>query len=137
MVVVRRFEPHDEPCVVRLWQRVFADDPPHNAPAVMLASKLAHDDLVFVAEDAGDIVGACMAGYDGHRGWVYAVAVSPEVRGRGVGSLLMDHVIEELRTLGCVKLNLQVRADNESVVKFYESLGFSVEARVSMGKLLS
>jgi ribosomal protein S18 acetylase RimI-like enzyme len=75
-----------------------------------------------------------MAGYDGHRGWLYALAVAPPHRRQGVGSLLVSHAERELTRKGCVKINLQILEGNESVTAFYAGLGFSVEKRVSMGK---
>ena len=132
---------HIRPCtdddhtgVIALWERVFPDDSPHNAPPKMLDAKLAaNDGLLFVAADADTVFGTAMAGYDGHRGWLYAVAVSPEHRRRGVGTALVRHAVTALRAMGCTKVNLQVRATNAAVVEFYESLGFVVEERVSMG----
>jgi ribosomal protein S18 acetylase RimI-like enzyme len=90
-----------------------------------------------VAVEGDVIVGTAMAGYDGHRGWVYAVAVKPSHRRRGVGAALMARVEVALRAAGCPKLNLQVRASNRQAVAFYERLGYAVEDRVSMGKLLA
>ena len=92
--------------------------------------------MLFVAEDTGVIIGTAMAGYDGHRGWLYSVAVDPQQRRNGIGRGLVKLAIQTLKSLGCVKVNLQVRATNSQVVEFYESLGFAVEDRISMGKLL-
>ncbi len=77
---IRKFQKNDKVPLTRLWRRVFPDDPPHNDPSSVIEAKLAVDDLIFVAEIDGKIIGACMAGYDGHRGWLYAVAVSSEHR---------------------------------------------------------
>ena len=124
----------DRTGVIALWERVFPDDPPHNAPPKMFDAKLVvNDGLLFVAADADTVFGTAMAGYDGHRGWLYTVAVSPEHRRRGVGTALVHHAVAALRAMGCTKVNLQVRATNAAVVEFYESLGFEVEERVSMG----
>lgn len=57
-------------------------------------------------------------------------------RRKGIGGHLVKHAINALKEIGCVKVNLQVRATNTQVVAFYESLGFSIEERVSMGRLL-
>ncbi len=75
-----------------------------------------------------------MAGYDGHRGWLYAVAVDQTMRRRGIGERLVAYATAELKKRGCKKLNLQIRADNYSVEAFYKDLGFNVEERLSMGK---
>ena len=82
-------------------------------------------------------MGSAMAGFDGHRGWVYYVAVHPEYRRRGIGTALMQAADDALRQLGCRKLNLQIRVGNERVKAFYEPLGCQVEERVSMGKRLN
>ncbi len=74
-----------------------------------------------------------MAGYDGHRGWLYAVAVLLEYRRTGTGSSLIDHAVRCLQEIGCIKVNLQIRSTNEEVAAFYESLGFAREDRLSMG----
>lgn len=136
-ILTRAFEVGDAEQVTTLWRTVFADDPPHNEPSAVLSSKLSMGDgLLFVAELKGDIVGAIMAGYDGHRGWLYTLAVLPGYRRRGVGQALVNTAIEALRKLGCIKVNLQIRAGNHAVTAFYRSLGFAVEDRISMGKLL-
>ena len=74
-----------------------------------------------------------MAGYDGHRGWLYAVAVDHAHRRNGIGRQLVRQALDALRQLGCIKANLQIRSDNAEVVTFYESLGFCIEDRISMG----
>jgi ribosomal protein S18 acetylase RimI-like enzyme len=133
---VRKFEERDRSDLIKLLESVFPDSPARNQPARVVTEKLAVDDLVFIAETNWKIIGACMAGYDGHRGWLYAVSVLPEYRRGGAGSLLVDHATRALGKLGCIKVNLQVRTTNTDVVAFYESLGFAVEERISMGKIL-
>jgi ribosomal protein S18 acetylase RimI-like enzyme len=76
-----------------------------------------------------------MAGYDGHRGWLYSVAVDQSKRRKGIGSKLVRHIVRALHDRGCIKINLQVRSANAAVVSFYGSLGFKVEDRISMGFL--
>ncbi len=137
MIHVRPYAPGDREALAELWCRVFPDDPPHNEPNDVIEAKLKVDSLIFVAEDNGRVTGAVMAGYDGHRGWLYAVAVDVTTRRCGVGSLLVKSAVAELKRLGCIKVNLQIRASNAAVVSFYESLGFKVEDRISMGALLT
>jgi ribosomal protein S18 acetylase RimI-like enzyme len=136
-MIIRVFRETNTAAVAALWATVFPDDPPHNAPAIVIPKKLAvQPELFFVAEDAGQIAGTIMAGYDGHRGWLYTVAVDPGLRRRGIGSALVRHAEAALRSLGCPKVNLQVRASNAEVVAFYRTLGYDVEERISMGKRL-
>ena len=77
-----------------------------------------------------------MAGYDGHRGWLYAIAVHPDWRRSGLGSRLVRHAERALAGLGCMNINLQLLATNSATVDFYESIGYVVEPRVSMGTVL-
>ena len=77
-----------------------------------------------------------MGGYDGHRGWIYSVAVRPEHRGQGIGRELIRTLETMLAERGCPKVNLQVRASNKQVVAFYKKLGYAVEERINMGKRL-
>ena len=137
MAEFRQYKASDRASVISVWETVFPDDPPHNAPEKMLNEKLKVDELIFVAVHDTKVVGACMVGYDGHRGWLYTVAVLPEHRRFGLGKQLVLHSIDALRQLGCHKLNLQIRADNAAVENFYASLGFDVEDRVSMGLRLA
>ena len=85
---------------------------------------------------AGHIVASAMGGYDGHRGWVYYVAVHPDHRGAGHGRVLMAELEARLLTSGCPKLNLQVRGDNAAALAFYARLGFAVDDVVGLGKRL-
>ena len=133
---IRKYRATDRDALIDLWSAAFPDDPPHNAPAAVIDAKLAVDDLIFVASSGDDLAGGCIAGYDGHRGWLYAVAVADPYRRSGVGTKLVRQALRALRDLGCRKVNLQIRSGNEAVESFYASLGFDVEARVSMGTLI-
>ena len=134
---VRSYHSADCAQVVELWDAVFPGATGHNDPKASIDRKVAADDgLFFVAADGDSIIGTVLAGYDGHRGWLYSVAVAPDRRRDGIGSQLIRHAEQALAQLGCPKLNIQVRADNAAVVAFYESLGFQTEERISMGKLI-
>lgn len=137
MIEIRPYLESDEVAVATLWREVFPGAPAWNHPETDIRRKLSvQRELFLVAILGSEIVGTAMAGYDGHRGWVYYVAVSPGHRRQGVGTALMRSVEQRLAGLGCPKLNLQVRASNHQVVSFYERLGYEVEERVSMGKRL-
>ena len=121
--------------VVALWEKVFGYEAPHNKPGLAIDKKLSIDDqLFFVAVVDNEAVGTIMAGYDGHRGWIYSLAVAPSHRRQGIGTQLVAHAERALIGKGCVKINLQILEGNESVVAFYSNLGFAVEKRISMGK---
>lgn len=138
MTTIRQYKDDtDRVQVVELWRNVFGYETAHNEPNLAISKKIAvKDDLFFVAEDAKEIVGTIMAGYDGHRGWLYSVAVDPNRRLAGLGRSLVQHAESALADLGCMKVNLQLLASNEATAAFYRSVGYSVEPRVSMGKVL-
>jgi len=124
--------------VVALWETVFGYEAAHNNPSLVIDKKIEVDDqLFFVAVADSAVVGTIMAGYDGHRGWIYSVAVSPARRRQRIGSSLVSHAERALTNNGCMKINLQIMEGNESVSAFYSSLGYSIEKRVSMGKRIS
>ncbi len=128
----------DRQQVILLWRTVFGYETAHNEPSVAIAKKLKENDhLFFVAEHNGELVGTAMAGYDGHRGWLYAIAVHPNCRRTGLGSLLVRHAEQALVSVGCMKINLQLLATNEATAAFYKSIGYAVEPRISMGKVFS
>jgi ribosomal protein S18 acetylase RimI-like enzyme len=137
MMDIRPYKSTDSDDVITLWGVVFPNAPSHNDPASDIQSKMkTQPELFFVAVDEGSLVGTAMSGFDGHRGWVYYVAVHPDYRRRGIGSALMKKVEGALTEMGCSKLNLQIRVGNAQVQSFYDSLGYSLEERISMGKKL-
>jgi ribosomal protein S18 acetylase RimI-like enzyme len=125
---------HRDP-VITLWEAIFGYETAHNSPSLVIDQKIAIDDgLFFVAIAGVEVVGTIMAGYDGHRGWIYSVAVHPNYRKQGIGSGLVAHAEQALGQKGCMKINLQIMQGNEAVTGFYASLGYAEEQRVSMGK---
>ncbi|MFT7222016.1 MAG: ribosomal protein S18 acetylase RimI-like enzyme [Candidatus Azotimanducaceae bacterium] len=139
-VDVRRYRTSDEAAVASLLGRVLPDDKPQNEPIHVLKEKSRHDGDMLVAligdPHAKKISGFIMYGYDGHRGWIYQLAVDPQSRRLGLGKSLVKAALLRLQSLGCEKVNLQVRAGNTDVVEFYRSAGFRTEERISMGLLI-
>jgi ribosomal protein S18 acetylase RimI-like enzyme len=120
-----------------LWHEAFPNDPAWNATEIAIPAKLKFQpELFLVAIDQGLVVGSIMAGYDGHRGWLYAAAVLQSHQRQGIGTALVREAENLLSAMGCTKINLQVRSSNTAVTRFYSSLGYEIEERVSMGKRL-
>ncbi len=121
--------------VCELWRQVFGYKDAHNTPELVIDRKLAFGDgLFFVAVSGDDVIGTVMAGYDGHRGWIYLLAVSDARRRQGIGAALLERAEEELARRGCVKINLQILESNDGVTGFYRRNGYAAEKRISMGK---
>ena len=121
--------------VKALWREAPLDLTDWRAPEIVIPAKVAMQrDLFLVAVRGDRVIGTTMGGYDGHRGWLYSVAVLPLYRRDGVGSTLICEAEKRLLALGCLKINLQVVLANSSVVAFYRKLGYAIEERISMSK---
>ena len=135
-LVLRSYEPGDREALVALWS-ICELTRPWNNPHRDIDRKLARDgDNLLVLEEDNQLIGSVMVGYEGHRGWVNYLAVHPDHRRQGLGRLLMDEAERRLRDLGCAKVNLQVRASNETAREFYRQIGYTIDEAVSFGKRL-
>ncbi len=135
-IKIRPYRDSDKQAVIQLW-RACGLVVPWNNPAVDIERKQqVQAELFLVGELHGHMAVAVFGGYDGHRGWINYLAVAPEYRRRGLGRAIMAEVEDRLRALGCPKINLQVRKSNIEVIEFYQSIGFTLDPVVSMGKRL-
>jgi ribosomal protein S18 acetylase RimI-like enzyme len=135
-VKIRPFQPNDEAAVVALWQECGLTRP-WNDPHADIARKLTEQpELFLVGTVDGELMATAMVGYDGHRGWVYYLAVAPRHRRRSCGRLLMREAERLLVERGCPKVNLLVRSSNAQVVEFYRRLGYTQDEVVSLGRRL-
>ena len=133
---IRLFEACDQEAVVALWHRCGLVVP-WNDPKTDIALKLQFQPGLFLVGTLDRrVIATVMVGYEGHRGWVNYLAVSPELQRRGIGRRMMEEAEAKLRELGCPKMNLQVRTSNKSVIAFYEHLGFSDDHVIGLGKRL-
>ena len=136
-LVIRSYQTQDEEAVVELWLRcnlVVAQ----NNPGKDIQRKLqVNPEWFLVGAVDGEVVATCMAGYEGHRGWINYLAVSPQHRRQGIGRRMMEEAEQKLRSAGCPKINLQVREANQKVIQFYARLGYTKDPVVSMGKRLT
>lgn len=134
---IRTYKTSDKNSVISLWKKVFNPQKPHNDPKTAIDMKTKHNDgLFFIAKENNQVIGTIIAGFDGHRGWLYSLALHPQHRRKGIGSKLVKKAIGELKKLGCLKVNLQINSDNDEVVEFYKKNGFLIEDRISMGIII-
>ncbi|MBK6004507.1 GNAT family acetyltransferase [Ramlibacter ginsenosidimutans] len=133
---IRPFRDDDEPAVVALW-RACGLTRPWNDPHKDIARKrIVQREMFLVGELDGRVVATVMAGYDGHRAWMYYLAVAPAHQRQGLGTLLVRRVEEEMLVRGCPKVSLLVRSANEQVRAFYRKLGYAQDDSVPLGKRL-
>ena len=135
-LVIRPYQPQDETAVVQLWLQCNLVVPQNN-PKRDIKRKLQVNPEWFLVGILGHhVVATCMAGYEGHRGWINYLAVSSHHRRQGIGRRIMEEAEKRLKAAGCPKINLQVRETSRSVIQFYERIGYTRDPVVSMGKRL-
>ena len=123
-IVIGSASPRDKPAVVALWRQcglVTSYNPPE-VDFDFAIGKVGSD--ILVAREGGSILGSVLVGHDGHRGWIYYLAVQPERQQQGLGRLLVESAEAWLRDRGVRKLQLMVRETNQQVIGFYEAIGY-------------
>ena len=134
---IRPYHDRDEKAVIDLWRECELLVPWNN-PKLDIERKIkVNPELFLVGLLNGKVVATVMGGYEGHRGWMNYLAVSTDHQCKGFGKQIVFALEEKLKAMGCPKINLQVRASNTDVIRFYESLGYSNDHVLSMGKRLS
>lgn len=77
-----------------------------------------------------------MVGHDGHRGWIYYLAVRTAHRGEGLGARLVHAAEDWLSRRRVPKVMLMIRSENADVREFYDRLGYSEQDVVTLGRFL-
>src|SRR5215217_3823394 len=137
MIAIRPYYDSDEGAVVALWEDCGLTRPwnPPSADIALLRGS-SHGEILVATQEEGDIAGSVMVGHDGHRGWVYYLAVSPSCRRRGLGSRMMRAAKAWLRERGIRKVELMIRNTNTEVRAFYARLGYDQEPVTVMSRWL-
>ncbi|WP_194470860.1 GNAT family acetyltransferase [Bradyrhizobium sp. CCBAU 51753] len=122
--------------VIALWQACGLTRPWNDPAADIALARRGPGSAVLVGRDDNAIVATAMVGHDGHRGWVYYVAVAPDRQGQGFGRTMMAAAEDWLRQAGVPKLQLLVRRENAKAGAFYQSLGYEESTSVMLAKWL-
>ena len=122
--------------VIALWQRCGLTRPWNDPASDIALARKGENAAMLAGRDDSGIVASVLVGHDGHRGWVYYVAVDPDCRHKGYGRVIMDAAEHWLRLRGIEKLQLLVRPDNSQVQAFYRSLGYLEQERIIYAKWL-
>lgn len=126
----------DVDALIALWERCGLTRPWNDPRADIVLAQRGPNSIILVGKADGALAATVMVGHDGHRGWLYYLAVAPERQGRGLGSRITQAAEEWLKLRGIRKVELMVRPENDKVQGFYAALGYSVEPRVLMTKWL-
>jgi ribosomal protein S18 acetylase RimI-like enzyme len=122
--------------VIALWEACGLTRPWNDAAADFARAVAGPASAVLVLREGDELVASVMVGDDGHRGWVYYLAVAPARRRAGLGRRMMEAAEAWLRACGAPKLQLMVRDDNEAALAFYEALGLERQKVVTLGRFL-
>jgi ribosomal protein S18 acetylase RimI-like enzyme len=126
----------DVPHVVGLWQRCGLTRPWNDPSSDIAFARRGPSSTILIGRTGDAIAATAMVGHDGHRGWVYYVAVDPVAQKQGLGRAIMAAAEDWLRQQGIAKVMLMVRPDNRQVQAFYETLGYDEQKRVIYSKWL-
>lgn len=120
--------------VVELWKTCGLTRP-WNDPYVDIAdARASGGSTVLVARADGRVSATAMAGHDGHRGWLYYVAVAPDLRSTGLGRAAVVAAEAWLVAHGARKIQLMVRTTNTDVLDFYGRLGYTDQECTVLGR---
>lgn len=133
---IRTYQDTDKNDVIALWRDCGLVSPQNN-PVKDIERKLKVDPGLFLVGICNNkVIATVMGGYEGHRGWINYLGVSPAKQRKRYGEQIMKAVEVLIKEKGCPKINLQVRTTNKSVISFYEALGYDIENVVGFGKRL-
>ena len=118
MTDIRPIRGGEDEAVIALWTASGLTRPWNDPVADLNLAKDGATSTLLVAADEAGISGTVMVGFDGHRGWVYYLAVVPDRRRSGLGRDLMTAAQDWLKKRGAPKLQLMVRSDNEAALGF-------------------
>ena len=134
--IIRQYHAGDREDVIKLWSQCGLIAPQNNPKRDIERKLKVNPEWFLVGRLNGEIIATCMVGYEGHRGWINYLAVSPKYRRHGFGTQIMQEAEKKLRQAGSPKINLQVRTSNTDVIEFYKAIGFKEDNVISMGKRL-
>lgn len=135
-LTIRTYQKSDGKQIINLWSECDLTVPWNNPKRDIERKMNDSPSLFLVGEVEGRIVCSCMAGYDGHRGWIYYLAVNRDYRREGIASRIVREAENRLLEIGCPKIDLMVRRSNKDAVSFYNKMGYGDDPVIVLSKRL-
>ncbi len=133
-LIIRDFQDTDRADLIALWERCGLTRPWNDPDLDINQAITTQSSTILVGIVESELLASVMAGSDGHRGWVYYVAVDPDHRRKNWGRDLMRAAEQWLKDRGCRKMQLMIRDGNEEADRFYQALGYEPQAVKTVGK---
>ena len=133
---IRTYQNKDKKQVIALWKECGLSVPWNDPEKDIERKVMDSPELFLVGELEGKLIAVCMAGYDGHRGWIYYLGVKPELQKKGYAQQIVEYAEQKLIEIGCPKINLMVRKTNQGVIEFYKAVGYQDDPVVVLSKRL-
>ncbi|WP_341897671.1 GNAT family acetyltransferase [Ferrovibrio terrae] len=133
---IRSFQNTDRAAVIALWQACGLTRPWNDPDSDISFCVSKPESTILVGERDSKIVASVMTGHDGHRGWLYYLAVDPALQKAGHGRAMVQAAEAWLTARGVPKVMLMVRPENTQVRAFYDALGYAEEPRVIFSRRL-
>jgi ribosomal protein S18 acetylase RimI-like enzyme len=133
---IRLADEADREAVIALWEAAGLTRPWNDPVVDFDRAWRGATSAVLVGFESEALVATAMVGDDGHRGWVYYLAVREDARRRGLGREMMAAAETWLRAHDVEKVQLMVRDTNQAVRGFYEALGYEITPATVLGRWL-
>ncbi len=134
--IIRSYRESDKDDVIQLWKECELVVPWNDPQSDIERKQTVQSEFFLIGLIHKEIVATAMAGYDGHRGGVYYLAVKPKYQQQEIGKQIMEEAEKRLLEIGCPKLNIMVRTTNSDVINFYKAIGYKVDGVTTMSKRL-
>ena len=121
---VRELTVADRSAAIEIWAAAELTRPWNEPVAASIRALAGPSSTVLGAFVHGELEATAMVGHDGHRGWLYFVAVRSAARRQGLGRQMVAAAESWLRDRGVPKVQLMVRHSNARAAQFYNELGF-------------
>ncbi len=137
MTHIRTATLNDISAITQIWDECKLTRPWNNPNDDIKNALTTPTSTILLLCNNAQIIGSVMLGYDGHRGWIYYLAVKTEYQKQGCGKKLVEEAENWLKVRNVPKVNLMIRNTNKAVKEFYESIGYKDDEVITMAKWLS